>query len=227
MVAVALNAHTPMSIDVIDDLLFIGAALSAQAQRKDHTNAAHPFTLQRVETSWISYIASFDEAAGVVILRAELKDHVPTVLKVRALSAIGALPIVLADQPSKPHISRLLQAGAIRVFTRDHSFADLQATLRQMHRVIDTASEQREARAASISDVQLSDRELQVAIVYVGATAPSATAIASLLGLPYTSVRTYLQRARVSLRQVAATSTREFLHNALVADGWIDKPSSR
>ncbi|MFV0434444.1 MAG: hypothetical protein ACK5LO_10740 [Leucobacter sp.] len=219
-----------ISVDVIDDLLFTGAALASAVEHR-----RLPIDLHRVESNWIPYITAFDEAAGAVVVRAELSDHVPTVLKVRAIASIGAVPVVLADRPSPAHARRLIQAGAHGVLTREHSFDALLQALLDLAR--DSKSSPRTGALrpagpsgferldgfdAGVSEVRLSDRELQVASLYVGRSAPSATVIAELLGVPFASVRTYLQRARAALRPLGPTSNRESLHRMLVSDGWVD-----
>lgn len=215
-------AKMKVSVDVIDDLLYIGPALTAAV-----TSRAVPLTLRRVVPNWIPYIASFDEAAGVVVVRAELNDHVPIVLKVRALAEIGALPVVLAEQPTTAHVQRLLQAGAYRVLTREQSFNDLLSVLQGIGRGVSPEpwGQQRPVEAEMLGTARLSDRELQVVSLYTGWSAPSATVISKSIGVPLGSVRTHLQRARSALREVGPTSSRESLRAALIASGWIDDRS--
>lgn len=199
------------SVDVIDDLLFVGPAFEGAVRQRQL-----PLTVRRVESNWIAYIQTFDQAADVVILRSELNDHVPTILKVRALREIAVLPVVLADDPSPEHRWRLMHEGAAAVLTRDDSFEHLIAST-----LVSGASVEG-AAPTTVSDARLSDRELQVAALYSGSEAPSATVIAGILGVPLASVRTHLQRARVALRVVGPTSNRASLGRALALDGWTD-----
>ena len=73
------------------------------------------------------------------------------------------------------------------------------------------------AAGPELRDVYLSDRQLQVACLFAGRTAPSAQRIAEVLGLPVSSVRTHLQRARRAL----GAANREELRARLIEDGWM------
>ncbi|MGF3055971.1 hypothetical protein [Microbacterium sp. YY-01] len=210
--ATNLGKIGPVTVDIIDDAFFIGPALQS------FTNHARPpLIVRRTESNWIPYIADFDDASGVVIVRSNLADHVPAVLKVRALSRIGARPIVLTDKTSAAFTYRLAEAGAAAVFNRTHHIDDIVAAITQP-RGAETLSVNR----GGCSDAKLSDRELQVACLYVGRAAPSTTVLAQLLGIPALSVRTYLQRARTALRAVGPTSTRQTLRQTLITDGWLE-----
>ena len=206
--------HEKVTVDVIEDVLFIGPALTSAAKEPRFSIA-----LQRVASNWVTYIENFDEAAGLVVLQSDLNDHVPTILKVRALTAIDAKPIVIADQPSAQHEKRLRHAGAIAVLTERHSFEDLlELIVRAKDRGL---GEHNTSEAAGMRQFKLSDRELQVACLYAGHAAPSTAVVAQRIGIPVASARTYLQRARKVLSELGSTSTREQLRTVLIADGWM------
>jgi hypothetical protein len=196
------------TVDIVDDTLFVGQALRAVA-RVDSAG----FRVKRVERSWIGYITRQD-LADVVIVRDGLNDHVPTLLKVRALHRAETVPIVIGDRPRPAQVSRLRGAGAQRVFTQDDSLDDVIAFLRS--HVADRA-----AMPLPWDAVVLSDHELQVACLYVGRGAPSARLLSQLLGMPYASTRTYLQRARKALSVTGETRTRLQLRQRLVEGGWL------
>jgi len=204
----------PITVDVIDDMLFVGLALV-----KLSDGSASRLYVKRLEVGWIPYIAKFDEAADVVIVRDELDDHVPTVLKVRALSEIGVRPVVLADQVSSVREQPLIAEGAVAVFSRGVSVQELAAYLGGLR----TEEPRRSPRRGGGN--RLSDRELQVACLFVGRAAPPTPVIAGLLGIPLASVRTYLQRARKVLSEVGPVSTRESLRDALLSEGWLNSLS--
>ncbi|WP_353114310.1 hypothetical protein [Microbacterium sp.] len=199
-----------ITVDVVDDALFTGVALAAITRDRGLSTV-----VRRVESGWIQYISEFDDASGVVVVRSRLDDHVPTVLKVRALARIGVLPVILLDEPNAALETRLIEAGAADVLTREDDIEELLTAISEVRPMSTPVS-------VALSDVRLSDRELQVACLYVGRTAPSTPVLATLLGIPHASVCKYLQRARTALRAVGDTSTRAALRQVLLRDGWVD-----
>ena len=200
---------------MIEDGVFVGPGLASALKHKGSR-----IRVQRVVPNWVAYTEAFDEASGVVVLQADLSDHVPVVLKVRALTAIGAASVVIADEPTTQHVRRLREAGALAVFTRRNSFDEL---LEQLMNLIGAIENDRQLNPEmQLDEVKLSDRELQVVCLYAGHAAPSASVIAQRLGVPIASVRTHLQRARLALREHGAVSTRRQLRELLAHQGWMD-----
>ncbi|MBT9608355.1 hypothetical protein [Microbacterium sp.] len=196
------------SVDVIDDLLALGPALRAAV-----AFGRASIELREIASSWAEYAARIDSVAHVVAVRAELVDHVPTVLKVRALRAAGARPVVVADDPAPVHRARLIHTGAAAVLTRSDDLDDLLAAVAGVR--ADHAG--RLGDPPELRDVHLSDRQLQVACLFAGHGAPSSEWIARSLGVPVTSVRTNLQRARRAL----GAANRDELRARLIDDGWM------
>lgn len=199
------------TVDVVDDLLSIGPAVRA-AITLGHTSVE----VGAVTSSWAQYVTSIESVARCVIVRAELMDHVPTALKVRALRSAGARPVVVGNRPSPRHRARLLDVGAAAVLTRDHDLSDLLDCLDGSEPAV--AAEP--AIRPVLSQVRLSDRQLQLACLFAGRGAPSAEWLARWLGLPVSSVRTHLQRARRAL----GAANREQLRARLIEEGWMDAP---
>jgi DNA-binding NarL/FixJ family response regulator len=195
------------SVDVVDDLLAVGPALQAAVAR-----GRAPIELRELAVTWVQYASRIRTVADVVAIRAELVDHVPIALKVRALRAAGARTIVIADDPTPAHRTRLLRTGAAAVLTRSD---DLDALLEAIVR--DRSEDESGEALPDLRDVHLSDRQLQVACLFAGRAAPSSQLIADLLGLPVSSVRTHLQRARHAL----GAADREELRARLIEDGWM------
>jgi DNA-binding NarL/FixJ family response regulator len=195
------------TVDVIDDLLALGPALQAAI-----AFGRGPIALRVIAASWTQYAARIDSVADVVALRAELADHVPTALKVRALRAAGARPVVIADDPADVHRARLIRCGAAAVLTRRDDLDDV------LNAILDErAHPEPSSDAPGLRDVHLSDRQLQIACLFAGHGAPSSKWIAQLLGLPESSVRTNIQRARRAL----GAADREELRARLIEDGWM------
>lgn len=203
-------SSSPVTVDIVDDVLFVGFALSILAERPGSA-----LTVKRVEAGWIPYISTFEDAPDVVIVRDELDDHVPTLLKVRALARIGVRPIVVADGISDARRWRLTHEGAYRAVNRDVPVQELAGM------AVETRTPAEVDRPEGCKESRLSDRELQVSALYAGRAAPSSAVLAQLLGIPITSVRTYLQRTRKTLRPIGATSSRLELASVLREQGWI------
>lgn len=193
---------------MIDDLLAMGPALRAAV-----AFGRASIELREVAPSWAQYAERIETVAHVVAIRAELVDHVPTTLKVRALRAAGARPIVVADDPAPVHRARLVHTGAAAVLTRSD---DLQELLKAVSG-LRTDDGGAGADLPRVRDVHLSDRQLQVACLFAGRGAPSSEWIARSLGVPVTSVRTHLQRARRAL----GAADRDELRARLIDDGWM------
>jgi hypothetical protein len=208
----------PISVDVIDDVLLLGPALRAVVAAQ-----SLPVFVRHVSPSWMDYASHLESAAESAVVRAELLDHVPTVLKVRALARLGARVIVVASDPSRAHVERLLEAGAWSVLDRGNTLADILQNLMGGARPVTQATHaSHPVPTQPVHAIHLSDRELQIACLYVGRTAPSTTMLASLLSLPLSSTRTHLQRARRALTVGGPASTRAQLRQRLREEGWTD-----
>jgi DNA-binding CsgD family transcriptional regulator len=204
------GASPTLTVDVIDDVLFVGPALDAIAQGGRARIAA-----VRASTSWLAYIASDQgepRVAERVVVRAELRDHVPIVLKIRALTRLGVHSIVLTDDDSPAFERRLLEAGAAHVLTKRDDLETLLAAVVVEHQ-----------HASAPRSAVLSDRELQVACLYAGRTAATTSMLAEILGVPLGSVRTHLRRARGKLSPGGPVSTREQLRARLIEEGWLNR----
>jgi len=201
---------TTSSVDVVDDVLALGAALrSAIALRGAR------IAVRTVAPTWVQYGAEVSDVARFVVVRAELVDHVPTVLKVRALRAAGARPVVVSDDPDEAHRARLREARAEAVLTRTNALDDLLRILQGEEMPSEPGP------SAVLPATHLSDRQLQLACLYCSHGAPSAKHLARWLGLPLSSVRTNLQRARRAL----GASDRGELRRRLMEGGWMDAHS--
>lgn len=193
-------------MDVIDDLLALGPALQAAAAL-----GRAPVAVRVVAPSWSQYASRIRSVADVVVVRGELVDHVPTALKVRALRAAGARPVVVADDPEGVHRARLIRCGAAAVLTRSDDLDDV------VNAILADRVPSEPVEWPELRDIHLSDRQLQIACLFAGHGAPSSKWIAQFLGLPETSVRTNLQRARRAL----GAANRAELRARLIEHGWM------
>ncbi|NQX29598.1 response regulator transcription factor [Microbacteriaceae bacterium VKM Ac-2854] len=198
-----------MIVDIVDDLPFIRAALAIALPE---TDAA--VQLRVSAASWTEYSQSWARLSDVTVFRAELIDHVPAALKVRALAALDVAPIALLNAPAPPHEARLLQAGAVGIVYASDELATL------IERITDPV--RRVAAPPAPSSIDLSDRELQIACLYCGRSAPSAASLGRTLRLQERTVRRHLSRAREPFKLAGIdVSTRMKLRAALIEDGWL------
>lgn len=196
-------------MDVVDEVPYVREALALALPR---TSPA--FEVRVSVSTWMDYSASLAALSNVTVFRAELNDHVPAALKTRALVELDVAPVIMMSTPSPAHEARLRRAGAAAVV---HS-ADSLAVLvdRIVHRT-DTTS-----RPDAPSGIELTDREMQVACLYCGRTAPSAAQLGAYLRLQEQTVRRHLSRTRELFRAGGVdVSTRMKLRTALIDDGWL------
>jgi hypothetical protein len=151
------------TIDIIENSTYILDAVTSRL-------AQHPaLTVRARASNWISYITEHSAPADVVVFRAELRDHVPAALKARAIAAEGALPVVSLGTGDAAHRNRLRAERAL-VIERS---AGLPVLIDEIVTHFDARTSPRPAQAAPVGPL-LSDREMQIACLYSGRSAPSA-----------------------------------------------------
>lgn len=202
-----------MIIDIIDDLPFTGTGLAREARRR-----GIDFTAGVIASDWVTFGERWAFRPGTVIVSAELADHVPIVLKVRALDRLNARPIVLVADESDAVRARLIEAGARSVVPRSAGMDTLTEELLR----IELNPLRPRYSTRDPSGPNLTDRELQIAALFCGSAAPSATRLGQLLGLSPETIRVHLAHARRRYQERGhSVSTREELRYRLIADGWL------
>ncbi|NQX11950.1 hypothetical protein HQQ80_09970 [Microbacteriaceae bacterium VKM Ac-2855] len=198
-----------MIVDVVDDLPFVRGALALALPR-----TAGSAELRVTATSWAEYSQSWARLSDVTVFRAELTDHVPAALKARALAALDVAPIAILGAPSPAHERRLLEAGAVGIVRAADGLDTLVERILH-HEVLPLP-------APAPDQVELTDRELQIACLYCGRSAPSASSLGSMMGLQEQTIRRHLSRTRAHYREHDIdVSTRMKLRAALIDDGWL------
>lgn len=200
-----------MIVDIVDDSPFIRAALAIALPA---ATAGTGTELRVSAASWTEYSQSWARLSDVTVFRAELIDHVPAALKVRALAALDVAPVALLNAPAPRHEARLYQAGAVGVVYASDALTTL------IERITDPAPRPKESSPPST--IVLSDRELQIACLYCGRSAPSASSLGRTLRLQEQTVRRHLARAREQYKSLGIdVATRMKLRAALIEDGWL------
>ena len=201
-------------IDIVDDVLFLAVGVDAAMERRGQYGQ---ITVRVAAPTWFQYLGLTDSPAPVVVVRDELDDHVPTVLKARALAEEGVRTIVVADGMTPVREARLREEGVVEIITADRDLAALIDVIEEQAAV--PAQAIRAVRRGPASGVALSDRQLQVACLFAAASAPSTRLLSETLNLPRDSVRTHLQRARAALG--VPGQSRDALRLRLKDQGWI------
>lgn len=201
-------------VEVVDSRPFLWCALAAHSE----LDGADRMRLRPWRSSWLQLGLQAAQEADLIVIRAEIQDHVPVALKVRALDRLGVPSIVLMHTERPAHERTCLDEGAILVCRRDET--SFESLLESIGRALATASESR-LRVRQTRHL-LSDRELQLSCLFAGRRAMSATQLAEYLGLQVETVRGHLKRARIKLAvHGVEVGTRTALRRALVAEGYL------
>ncbi|ALS57217.1 hypothetical protein [Rathayibacter toxicus] len=198
-----------MIVDIVDSSCSVRKALSLALPRISAQNA-----VRLAVANWIDYSSSLRAFPDSTVFRAELADHVPAALKVRALSRLDIAPVIVLETHSAVHEARLLRAGASAIVTAQDGLATLIERITEKSHPADPSP--------APSAVELTDRELQIACLYCGKNAPSAANLGAYLRLREHTIRRHLSRTRELFRAVGQdVSTRMKLRAALIDDGWL------
>lgn len=198
-------------IEVVDESIFVWEALRHSPVASDRKWALGVRT-----RSWIEFSAARAAAADLVVISADLIDHVPAVLKARAVTALGTRVGFLINPSSSAAVDRLMLEGATFVARRDAT------SWHQLLSEICAALQDPPPTEPAALPRGLTDRELQIAALFASRAAPTTQQIARLLALSVGTVRTHLKRARHRLSVTGMrVSSREELRSALLAEGYL------
>lgn len=181
----------------------------------------------RVETavhSWSDFHSEWDFAGDAVVVDALLDDHVPLPLKVRALRRLGSTPIVLGPGRETPFARRCGDEGAAAWIEPTLGLAATARTIREV--ALGTNPPHARIPPAPPRIADLTDREMQVLVLYAGTRGHSPADLGRVLSLRTETVRSHLERGRARYRGVGRpTHNRAALRAALVEDGWSLEPA--
>lgn len=167
----------------------------------------------RMGVSSSDWLAFHDWGYGsdLVVLRADVCDTWPALMKVRALRRLDCtVCLILPGDASAAARQRMRDAGATALISESDG---LEAALRTLH---DVAADPPPLPHPCEADPILSDRVLQIACLYASTRAPSAQDLGRMFAISATTVRTQLQTARRLLQEAGwAASSRAELSAAL------------
>lgn len=180
--------------------------------------ASRGVRVETAVTSWVEFSRSWAFSAGHVLVDAYLDDHVPLLLKVRALRREGSRVAVLGRHPDGRQAGRAMRDGADLWLTPEDN--------------LETTGERlaRWARSAITTDTpstpagpQLTDRELQVLCLYASRRGHPVTEVGKILGLSPETIRTHLRTGRAKMTTIGHdVGTRSRLERALVDEGIVE-----
>lgn len=165
--------------------------------------------------SWSDFIPSRDACPQWVILDAFLDDYVPLILKVRALSSLGATPIILGSLDTRQE-EVLLEAGAAGFISGNLTIPEL---VGEIGLLVSTWT--RVTPNTTGERCMLTDRELQILELFSRRRGLHTGVLGPALGLSPGTVRVHLRNARVKLKLMGQPCTsRAQLGQAVVALGY-------
>lgn len=204
---------TPARIDlaVISPVL-LGALADALRREGVEVLTAAP--------SWVEFSRSWDFAAPSVLVDAHLDDHVPLILKVRALLREGSRVAVLGRDGASRQARRCLREGAEIWLTPQQSLSQITRRLAAWAR-----SDPPTIRGSALPEPHLTDRELQILSLYASRRGHTVAEVAKVLGLSSETVRTHLRTGRAKYTALGQdVSSRARLTRVLVDDGLVEDP---
>ncbi|MEE2567950.1 hypothetical protein V1638_00855 [Pseudarthrobacter sp. J64] len=202
-----------------DSLLIHASPLFAHALRA-YTRENPGVTIRGAFYSWSDFVPARESCPQWVILDAYLDDYVPLLVKVRALSRLGATPVVLgALHPRQQEVLRA--AGAAGVISEDLTVPELVAEIGRVVSRWTPTSTPDGGRGAGAEHCRFTDRELQIAELYSRRRGLHASVLGPALGLSPETVRAHLRNARKKLEELGLPGTsRTQLGQALVDMGY-------
>lgn len=202
-------------VDIVDDTSLLSEGVKVLAARTDGA-----ITVRTVAKDWLAFTMHWGFDSDVVVVKAELQDYVPAALKVRALKRLDVRCVVVLAEPSPTHEARLWEAGAAAVLFRSTSLSHLMEVIATDP--AESTGGPPDSPRPPADSIPLTDREMQIACLYCGRSAPSTKALGEALGLSTETVRAHLVRTRRRFSDRGHdVSTRTLLRIGLIEDGWL------
>lgn len=193
------------------------------ALRRELQSGPHPLRVTTAVHAWTDFQNEWDFAGDYVVVDAQLDDHLPLAVKIRALRRLGSHPIIIGPGRDSPFARRAGAEGATAWIEPTESLGATAEAIRTVAagEVPDIAW----IEPAGPPDVRLTDRQLQVLALFVAARGHSPAHLARVLALRTETVRSHIERGRARYREAGhATNNRAALRTAMIADGWTYDP---
>ncbi|YAL84381.1 hypothetical protein ACMYYO_06125 [Dermacoccaceae bacterium W4C1] len=194
-------------LDLIMTSPVLARSLEAEAKRREDVQ------LGLSVFSWLDFTRAWDFDRSHVLLDGFLDDHVPLPLKLRALRRLGAHPLVLAPSVAGGVGARTRAEGGSGWITPDHSCAEIIDAVRKPPW---------EVAERPLLGADLTDREIQVLVLYTSRRAFSPRRLARVMGVGEETIRAHLRRGRAKYAALGVrVDSRERLSQALNQDGYL------
>lgn len=193
------------------------------ALRRELLSGPEPLRVTTAVHAWTDFQAEWDFAGDFVVVDAQLDDHLPLAVKVRALRRLGSHPIIIGPQRHSPFARRAAAEGATAWIEPTLGLAQTADVIRSV--AAGETPDIARVEPAEPPEVHLTDRELQLLSLFVAARGHSPAFLARVLSLRTETVRSHIERGRARYREAGhATNNRAALRTAMVADGWTYDP---
>ena len=205
-------------VAIVDDHRLVLDALTARLHEPDKGIA-----VVASETTWGGLITNPDFPVDVVVLDLRLEDGIPVGTKIRALTAIGAVTVVISRHADTASITTALQAGALGFVAKTESVDELLEAIRAAAAHKQHLSDSLKAALAEYTptpDPGLGRQELRALMLYAGGR--SIKEVAYDMETTEETVKSYIKRGRRKYRDVGIdVGTRILLRRHGIREGWL------
>lgn len=205
-------------VAIVDDHRLVLDALTARLNYPDTG-----IQVVASETTWGGLITNPEFPVDVVVLDLRLEDGIPVGTKVRALTAIGSVTVVISRHADTASITTALKAGALGFVAKTESVTELVDAIRsaaahQQH--LSAPLKAVLAEFAAAPDPGLGRQELRALMLYAGGR--SIKEVATHMETTEETVKSYIKRGRRKYRDVGVdVGTRILLRRHGIREGWL------
>lgn len=178
-------------VDIVDTNPFLAFALHELLRERDARVSPGLAGMR-----WQTLVERWDFGRDVVVVQADLPDFWPHSLKVRALTRLGCRTLVIGDTRNQPLVARAIEAGAVRVVDPATPLAQLTDHVQQAARGSSGWDQAQLDLVDRHPAPYLSDRRLQVCCLYAARPDFTVRAIARILGLGESTIRSHIAAGR-------------------------------
>jgi two-component system uhpT operon response regulator UhpA len=203
-------------IAIVDDHRLVLDALTARLHEPENGIA-----VVASEATWGGLITNPDFPVDVVVLDLRLEDGIPVGTKIRALTAIGTMTVVISRHADTASITTALQAGALGFVAKTESVDELITAIRAAAKHKQHLSDSLAAALAEYTptpDPGLGRQELRALMLYAGGR--SIKEVAHDMETTEETVKSYIKRGRRKYRDVGIdVGTRILLRRHGIREG--------
>ncbi|MCU1406310.1 MAG: DNA-binding response regulator [Glaciihabitans sp.] len=175
------------------------------------------------ETTWGGLVTNPEFPVDVVVMDLRLEDGIPVGTKIRALTAIGSVTVVISRHSDTTSITAALQAGALGFVPKTESVTELitaiqAAAVHKQHLSAPLQAAMAEFSAAP--NPGLGRQELRALVLYAGGR--SIKEVAYDMETTEETVKSYIKRGRRKFRDIGVdVGTRILLRRHGIREGWL------